>query len=555
MSGFFINKGKLNLGRTRLGMPLPDGVSGAPSPNQSYPKYVYQAPATDINECSLCSNIIRLAELPLEEAEYHFNAGKLAGVQKSPCKAHRAITAESRFSAEWEKIDLSKEAMERSVRVGLEYDTVLTLALLPAGEGSESLPGSGRRVDPSWIDVKVVQSWRTMCDRNHRICQKKTAFGRGSTIGRPYLLIDVEHMCLSRAYDTDTYIALSYVWGQSNQLKASKENIQSLMEKKSLSRPDCFTKMPQTIRDAIGLVRALGERYLWADMLCIIQDDEAFKSAQINAMASIYANAALTIVAAQGHNADHSLLGLPGVSKARSYPQKVFHLEQGYTFVHCPHSLVSGSTWTTRGWTYQESLLSTRKLIFCGDTVEWQCRCAIWREDLEPQDVNMPIYTQRSHNLKSEADEHLLLRSTWPRINLYSELVTHYSKKCLTYAEDVLPAFTGLSSALTSTFDGGFLFGIPEMFFDVGLLWTGSEQLRPRAQPCPDDTAGILALPTWSWMGWTGGIHSGCWNSAWDYWKKTVSHDKPYTSKRTIPLMQWYCHQHPNSGRRPIRSN
>jgi hypothetical protein len=32
---------------------------------------------------------------------------------------------------------------------------------------------------------------------------------------------------------------------------------------------------PKTFREAIGIARKLGARYLWIDSLCIVQDDEA----------------------------------------------------------------------------------------------------------------------------------------------------------------------------------------------------------------------------------------------------------------------------------------
>jgi len=54
----------------------------------------------------------------------------------------------------------------------------------------------------------------------------------------------------------------------------------------------------------------MGERYLWVDALCIIQDDSMDKEWQIARMGSIYSSAVFTIVAACGVDAD---AGLPGV--------------------------------------------------------------------------------------------------------------------------------------------------------------------------------------------------------------------------------------------------
>jgi hypothetical protein len=81
------------------------------------------------------------------------------------------------------------------------------------------------------------------------------------------------------------------------------------MEENSLRDPRWNSTIPRTILDAMRLVESLGERYLWVDLLCIIQDDEVFKHEEVNDMDSIYANACGTIVAAQGKNSNFGLRG------------------------------------------------------------------------------------------------------------------------------------------------------------------------------------------------------------------------------------------------------
>lgn len=76
----------------------------------------------------------------------------------------------------------------------------------------------------------------------------------------------------------------------------------------------------------MSLVRSLGERYLWVDALCIVQDDEASKLQNIDRMAPIYPGAKLTIIAADG-DADYGLRGLPSISIPRTFRQRIhsFH--------------------------------------------------------------------------------------------------------------------------------------------------------------------------------------------------------------------------------------
>ncbi len=76
------------------------------------------------------------------------------------------------------------------------------------------------------------------------------------------------------------------------------------------------------LSDAIKFTEMIGERYLWVDRLCIVQDDFEAKHAQIHNMGPIYANAYFTKVAALGTSADYGLRGIRGIS-----PAKIKHRE------------------------------------------------------------------------------------------------------------------------------------------------------------------------------------------------------------------------------------
>jgi hypothetical protein len=74
------------------------------------------------------------------------------------------------------------------------------------------------------------------------------------------------------------------------------------MQEKSLHSH--WDQIPRTIRNTISFVDLLGIPYLWVDSMCIVQDDKEGKHAQIQAMAGIYANAYVTIVAGNGWDAE-----------------------------------------------------------------------------------------------------------------------------------------------------------------------------------------------------------------------------------------------------------
>jgi hypothetical protein len=64
-----------------------------------------------------------------------------------------------------------------------------------------------------------------------------------------------------------------------------------------LQRLELLTQLPTAVKDAIPLVRKLGENHLWVDCLCIVQDDEKTRE-QVDHMGDIYSGAYLTIIAA-----------------------------------------------------------------------------------------------------------------------------------------------------------------------------------------------------------------------------------------------------------------
>jgi hypothetical protein len=49
--------------------------------------------------------------------------------------------------------------------------------------------------------------------------------------------------------------------------------------------------------------------------------------------------------------------------------------------------------------------------------------------------------------------------------------VNGFNGRQLTYPEDAVVAITGFLNVHSQKFDAGFLFGIPEAFFDIALLW------------------------------------------------------------------------------------
>lgn len=109
-------------------------------------------------------------------------------------------------------------------------------------------------------------------------------------------LVDVYRGCVSHASLDARYVALSYVSGSEGSFRADSALLGSLASDGSL--PNIIPKLPRTIKDAMELVRGIGERYLWVDALCIAHNDNDDVERSLWISNSIWSGACLTIVAA-----------------------------------------------------------------------------------------------------------------------------------------------------------------------------------------------------------------------------------------------------------------
>lgn len=110
-------------------------------------------------------------------------------------------------------------------------------------------------------------------------------------------------------------------------------------------------------------MKKTGKRYLWVDRYCIPQSDIQQRREAILNMNQIYDDAEVTIVALCGNNIR---AGHPGVSSVFRSGLQPVSTQGGQLVSTLPHldTVICQSTWSTRGWTYQEARLSRRCLFF-----------------------------------------------------------------------------------------------------------------------------------------------------------------------------------------------
>lgn len=108
-----------------------------------------------------------------------------------------------------------------------------------------------------------------------------------------------------------------------------------------------------------------------------------------------------------------------------------------------------------------------------------------------------------------------------PNVGLLVVVLHQYNRRNFTYPEDCLRAFDGIAYALESSYEGGFVSGLPVAFFGIALLWQPCEQAVRRVAANKESDENCL--PSWSWAGWKAGLDLTNWYSVMDYIKHKPS--------------------------------
>ncbi|KAI0909259.1 HET-domain-containing protein [Ustulina deusta] len=321
------------------------------------------------------------------------------------------------------------------------------------------------------IDFKRVRAWMDKCKEDHGehcIRPRRPAHSDKSVQDSyPELgllrFIDVQDQCVVETLDIYPYVALSYVWG-------SAVNLRALERHKGL--------IPRTISDAMALAQKIGERYIWCDALCLIQNDPDDVDRGIKSMDLIYENAELTVVAACGHDAN-AVGRLPGVRLGAyiSLDQRMKH-----------------SVYSSRAWTFQEQLLSARCLFFIDDLVYFRCRSHTIFESFDPAfDNNRYFLGNMTYIHESSSLLPTIMQMSLPALD-FEGFIEYYTERSLTNQEDILNALGGIIQRLSKKMKCRFLEGLPTAMFDRGILFTRRGITLHRRH----------GFPSYSWAGWKG---------------------------------------------------
>ncbi|KAF2443156.1 HET-domain-containing protein [Karstenula rhodostoma CBS 690.94] len=385
---------------------------------------------------------------------------------------------------------------------------LIVLSTAESGPPPESVPYLAAHIGepPRWlkyvqpsIDFERAKEWLRVCTELHG---DNCSGGKGYVI-QNFRLIDCSTGAVVQARSDEPYVALSYVWGE---------------EEPSTQGAHAY---PKTIRDAIVATRNLGHRWLWVDKYCIHQNDTNDLNDQLQQMDIIYQQAAVTIIAAAGTNAHY---GLPGVDQSYRKPtSSVLIGDERVCAIPKPELHPSHCRWISRAWTYQEGLLSTRRLVFTDDQLHFECQGGYSAEML-----SIPVSSFKKMHAPSKPYLHKRYRAAG-RMGLFPlngcgvdpwdiyPRITEYSARRLSHPSDILNGVLGIFRAFEKMINPMcHVHGIPFAKTTpapggTSLMTTNSK----RALPCFAESlrwdlhAPSLrreGFPSWSWTGWYGSV-------------------------------------------------
>lgn len=348
----------------------------------------------------------------------------------------------------------------------------------------------------------------------------------------------------------EKYAALSHCWGSQLTCTTTTSNLSQRMQ--GVAWPE----LPRTFQDAIRFCARLGIFYIWIDSLCIIQDDPDDWQVHSSQMADIYQNSFITLSATSAADGsvgcfpEQAALQRGWSTKFQPSINEIYEMVIRRELTHrWAHNTVTKqeNPLLSRGWAFQERVLSPRVLHFCKEEMVWECangtvcecgsmpsvpnlkeQFAFAARMPEVSDDDMIIVEQgsstRQPHLRSSVrrtgvllDEQNQLRvreggdkangtmrlrislsgmetTAVSAIGQWHGIVHQYSVLELTKQEDRLPALSGIAERM-KPYLGTFVAGLWTSSIMQDLLWRVDKRLVR-----PHRLVEAYYGPSWSWV-------------------------------------------------------
>ena len=280
------------------------------------------------------------------------------------------------------------------------------------------------------------------------------------------------------------YATLSYCWGDGVPLRTT----QSTIKQHYAGIP--LASFPATLKDAIVFAKGLGFQYIWIDALCIIQDDSRDWEEQSAAMTAIYHGCSLNIAIADAPNCNSGIA--QGLKDGDAHKTLDSNSQSNAWLNHRSRKL------ETRGWVFQETLVSVASVYITDDGLVWDCCSEVCaqgdsprpaRQWSHPNDQMTPKATWADQTPISRLDS--ASSKNLDVLRIWYEWLILFSYRDLSNVNDKLPAMAGLASRVQSASSATYAAGLWEEDIHLGLIWSAQES---EGLTRPGNGA-----PSWSW--------------------------------------------------------
>lgn len=285
------------------------------------------------------------------------------------------------------------------------------------------------------------------------------------------------------------YATLSYCWGGDQHSKTTKERLDQY-EQEIL-----FDTLPKTIQDAAIVTLGIGLKYLWVDAICIVQDDADDKQEQISKMHLVYRGAYFTIAAASAPSSYGGFLQ----PRERYRPTRVPARTDDNVFTEVLLSpeyggLVTSDHLFLRGWTFQETHLSTRIAVYSPREMVFCCL-----EGVRSDGGSATQIGTRTSAFSGAIDPGNQVFGSLKHPSGWASIIEQYSRRNLTEETDKLPGIAALAEEYSQTKPvTDYFAGMWREDFLLQCLWTVSPFRARRPS--------VYTAPSWSWASVIGSI-------------------------------------------------
>jgi hypothetical protein len=385
----------------------------------------------------------------------------------------------------------------------------------------------------------MIKTWLADCVEGHPECAQK----EHPAFVPPRLICleqDTARLITAepRAGLIRQYATLSHCWGPHPTFLTLSAEHHDAFEK---ALP--YEQLAKTFQHVITICKSIGITYLWIDSLCILQNGPGSTEDWQRYVAiepKIYRNGYVNIAAKWAKSSEEGLFRLRNPlllqshvvflkdkdNREESYMLYIEELEE-------LNSNLNSARLQTRGWVFQERLLSPRIVHFAKEQIWWECSQAATTCEKRPRGnfgeqrshqgmtgVPGPIQFDRSvlgADIARLCNDGLVKPGCLPWLSRllmlekepqefnqkmaqstldYFGLIEKYTERQLTYQDsDKLPAFGAITGYYAKVFNSRYLVGCFEQHFPACLVWRVKHD-----HPASNFHSVDYQRPSWSWI-------------------------------------------------------